>query len=421
MKRVLIIVYTSPSASRVEGLVKYLPEFNWEPVILTATTSKYTNLPARIVVIPHQENLGLLGHLTKSEQEKDVRQQIKKRLGITSQKSALDPFLTLGGGIATYPYTYKKWKPAVLGTARILFQAEKIDAVISSAPPVVSHIICNELKVELKIPWLADLRDLWSQNHNYSYGPVRRLVDRRLELRTLSKADALVTVSQIWADKLSALHKDKTTYTITHGFDPEAANIPPAKLTNKFTITYTGTIYAGKQDPVKLFAALRDLISNRIINPEEIEVRFYGSEQAWFNKEIEQYGLLSIVKHYGRVPKDIALGKQRESQLLLLLDWDDPQEKGVSTAKIYEYLGTRRPILATGGVVDDVVAELLNRTKAGTQASTVEDIKETLKNLYQDYKLKGALAYNGIDSEVNKYSHREMARQFSEILDRLAP
>ena len=66
-----------------------------------------------------------------------------------------------------------------------------------------------------------------------------------------------------------------------------------------------------------------------------------------------------------------------------------------------------------------MVAELLNKTKAGKHASTVEDIRETLKNLYQDYKLKGDLAYNGIDSEINKYSHREMARKFAEVLDQL--
>jgi glycosyltransferase involved in cell wall biosynthesis len=157
------------------------------------------------------------------------------------------------------------------------------------------------------------------------------------------------------------------------------------------------------------------------MNPEEIKVRFYGSEQAWLNKEIEQYGLLSVVKHYGQVSKDVAQEKQRESQLLLLLDWDDPQEKGVYTGKIFEYFGARRPILAIGGVTGNVVDVLLAETKAGKHAPTVEDIKETLKNLYQDYKLKGDLAYNGIDSETNEYSHREMARKFSEILDRLAP
>lgn len=419
MKKVLIIVYTSPAAARIVGLVKYLPEFNWEPVILTATTGKYTNLPARIVVIPHQETLGLLGHLIELELEKDVRQQIKKRFGIISQKSVLEPFLALGGEIVTYPYPNKKWKPSVLKAAKALFQTEKIDAVISSAPPVVSHIICSELKAERKIPWLADLRDLWSQNHNYSYGPVRRLVDRRLELRTLSKADALVTVSQLWADTLRILHKRKTVYSITHGFDPETVNTPPAKLTGKFTITYTGTIYTGKQEPSKFFVALKSLIYDGTIDPRDIDVRFYGPREEWLAKEIEEHQLSSVIKQYGIIPHHTAVEKQRESQLLLLLDWDDSQEKGVYTGKIFEYLGARRPILATGGSRDNVVARLLNETKAGMHAPAAEDIKNALEEQYREYKLKGEVVYKGEESEINKYSHREMARKFSEVLDQL--
>ena len=91
--------------------------------------------------------------------------------------------------------------------AREILRKENIAAVISSSPPVTSHLIGGELKAEHEIPWIADIRDLWSQNHNYRYSPLRRALDRRLELKTLSKADALVTVSEPWAEKLRNLHK----------------------------------------------------------------------------------------------------------------------------------------------------------------------------------------------------------------------
>ncbi len=136
-------------------------------------------------------------------------------------------------------------------------------------------------------------------------------------------------------------------------------------------------------------------------------------------REINNYGLSGIVKQNGVVPRQIALEKQRESQLLLLLKWEKPQERGVYTGKVFEYLAARRPILATGGS-SDVVDELLNETNAGICAPTVEDIKKTLKKLYQEYKLKGEVAYNGAESSVNKYSHHEMVRKFATILDSLA-
>lgn len=34
-----------------------------------------------------------------------------------------------------------------------------------------------------------------------------------------------------------------------------------------------------------------------------------------------------------------------------------------------------------------------------------------------EYKEKGFAAYHGIEGEINKYSHKEMARKFAEVLD----
>ncbi len=328
--------------------------------------------------------------------------------------------LTCLRGILYYPDISKGWKPIGLEAGSELLQHEDIDAMISHSPPVTGHMIASELKDRYAIPWIADFPDLWSGNHCYSYGPLRKRIDRRLERKTLSKADALVTTSQPWAEKLKVLHSQKPVHVITHGFDPAEVNRPPAQLVAKFTITYTGIIYAGKQDPAKLFIALRDLISEGTMKQDQIEVRFYGSNLEWWDKDIKKYGLSNVVTQRERVPKEVALQRQRESQLLLLLDWDDPKEMGVYPSKIFEYLGARRPILATGGYSGNVVGELLNETKAGRHAPTIEDIRKTLKELYREYELGGQVAYEGDEAAIEKYSHREMAGKFAEILDRLA-
>lgn len=417
LKKVLIIAYYW--GTRVPGLAKYLPEFGWQPIVLTAPLPEKPDTQFRIIETSYRDALGFWKRLLRLNPDENIRSQVGDKFGLTLQKSLMDFILTRAGEIFNYPDSDRGWKPFAVTAGSEFLQREDIHAILSSSSPVTSHLIAKELKAEYKIPWVADFRDLWSQNHNYSYSPIRKLFDTRLELKTLRTADALVTVSQLWADKLSALHKGKTTYAITNGFDPAEVNNPPAALTTKFTITYTGAIYAKKQDPAKLFAALRDLISDETIDPRDVEVRFYGYRHDWVNKEITQYGLLNIVKQHGLVPRQSALEKQRESQLLLLLDWDDPQEKGVYPLKIFEYLGTRRPILTTGGSDDDVVARLLNETKAGICAPTVEDIKNTIGDLYREYKMKSEIAYKGEKSKANKYSHREMARKFSEILDHL--
>ena len=111
MKNVLLIVHLPRASARVEGLVRYLPEFEWQPVILTGVTSRYTDLPARIIETPYRDALGFLGRFLKIDQEKDAGQQIQNRLGVTTRKSPIDFFLTLGGAIINYPCPNKNWKP----------------------------------------------------------------------------------------------------------------------------------------------------------------------------------------------------------------------------------------------------------------------------------------------------------------------
>ncbi|MBA7611306.1 hypothetical protein ES703_18526 [subsurface metagenome] len=424
MKRVLIIGYLHPFARsggsfRTLPLAKYLPEFGWEPIVLTPSLLEKEDLPFRVIETPYRDALGFWKKLFGFDLDRDIKRQVKERFGVTSKKSLIDFILTRGGAIINYPDSHRGWKPFALKAGNEIMQQENIDAIISCHPVATSHIIASTLKAKYGIPWVADFADLWSQNPHYGYGPVRKLLDTRLELKTLSKADALVTVSEPWAKSLRTLHRGKTVYAITHGFDLTEVNNPPANLMAKFTITYTGTIYTGKHDPSKLFAALQHLILNGTMDPDDIKVRFYGHKNAWLDKEIEHYGLSSIVAQYGLVSRDVAVEKQRESQLLLRLKLEKPQERGAYSGKIFEYLAARRPILATGGSVD-VVSELLDETKAGICALTVEDIENALKELYREFKLKGEIAYKGEESELNKYTHQEMSRRFSEILDHLA-
>ena len=422
MKKVLIIGHFWPyrqGSGRVLGLAKHLMEFGWQPIIITAPLHEKPDPQFRVIETPCPPVFGAGADLFGLNQNENTGEQLKKRLNIPEKsfrKSFLAFFYNTGKAIVDYPDAYKGWKSSAIKAGDELLQNEDVGALISIWP-VTSHLIAKELKIKHKIPWVADLPDPWSQNHNYSYGSLRKLIDRRLELKTLLIADALTTVTQPWAENLKMLHKRKSVYAITHGFDPDTLNMPPADLTAKYTITYTGAIYTGKQDPSKLFAALRDLISDGTMDPNDIEVRFYGHEVKWLASEIEEYELSTIARYYGTVPPEIAIEKQRESQLLLLLNWDDPQEKGVCPLKIYAYLSARRPILATGGSGDDVVKELLDETNAGRYAPSVDDIKGILKELYSGYKLKGEISYNGDLKKINRYSHREMARKFAEVLD----
>ncbi|HWQ95742.1 MAG TPA: hypothetical protein VN368_00065 [Candidatus Methylomirabilis sp.] len=221
-----------------------------------------------------------------------------------------------------------------ISTCDKLFRDENFNAMISSSSHVTNHLIARELKNKYGLPWIADLRDLWTQNHYYHYGHFRKFIERR-------------------AEQLKELHIGKNISAITNGFSPnEKANGIP--LSDKFCIIYTGFLYKGIQGPEPLFNALKQLILEKVIDSVDIVINFYGYNEGWLKRDIEMYDLQNVVNVHGLILREEAIKKQRESQLLRLLTQNDPNKKGVYAGKVFDYIAAQRPILSigiSGGVV----------------------------------------------------------------------
>jgi hypothetical protein len=131
---------------------------------------------------------------------------------------------------------------------------------------------------------------------------------------------------------------------------------------------------------------------------------------------VNTYGLEDVIEVAGTVSREEALRLQRESQVLLMLCWSDPRETGQHTGKVFEYLGARRPILATGGS-RGVVTDLLDRTKTGVHAQAKEELKNTLCAWYAEYRQTGRVLYRGEEAKLGLCTHEHMASQFADVLD----
>jgi len=243
-------------------------------------------------------------------------------------------------------------------------------------------------------------------------------LQKRLELKTLGLADALVTVSDSWADFLRERYKSKPVSCIVTGFDAEDQDASACQLTRHFSITYAGDLYGGRRDPTPLFQALQELFQKGLMSPEFVRVRFYGSKDSWLLALIERYGLQAVVEVNGTIPRDEVLQRQAESQILLLLAMNVATDGGCYPGKLFEYLAVRRPIMAIGGV-KGATSELLTKTGAGVQLFSPEEIRNLLLTAYQQYRDRGSVTYAGVASEVEQYTHRDMARKFGQLLDGL--
>lgn len=424
MKKVLIIGHFWPyrrGGNRIIGLSRYLRNFGWEPIIITGNLYKKPDEDVKYFEVSYKYFLHFLFRILKFDMGKDMGNQFREVGAKTSsvKRSILRFFYTIAQEIFAFPDEDRNFKTPALLKAREVLKNEKISAIISEYP-VTSHLVASSLKKEFNIPWIADFVDPWSQNHDYPYGLIRRFFDRNLEVKTMKGANALTTVSKVLADNLKKLHKKDNTYAIPNGFDSKNLNIPAAPLTKNFTITYTGQMYVGKRDPDFFLLAVRGLVLDGELKKEDTEIRFYGPMNPWLEEKIKAYNLSHIVTQYGSLSREDSMNKQKESQVLLLCNWKGSRGEGVYTGKIFEYLTSMRPILATEGALkNNVVKQVLKETKAGVSGDDVSAIKELILKYYREYQENGSVKYNGIKEEIEKYSYNEMAKQFSKILNEI--
>ena len=422
MKKVLIITYFFNQevigSVRLRGLAKYLPKFGWEPIILTTTTNN-SHSNYRIIETEYNELLERWKNFFGFNQQKKFPEQIKLSTK-KNKKTFIEFLIKIYIEIFAYPDSQKNWcKPAVEAGAKLL-ENEHFDAIISSSSPVTCHLIANNLKKQYKLPWIADLRDLWTQNPYYDHTYLRRLIDKQLEINTLRIADAITTTTDYSTKDIETIHKSKHVYTIPNGFDPIKLNqnnecLP---INDKLTIMYAGTLYNGKRDPEPLFEALAELNSEKKIDLRNLSIDFYGCGEDWLKKDIAKYNLENIVMVHGMVPRDEIIKKQEKTQLLLLLTWNNPKEVGVIPGKLYEYLAAKRPIISIG-FPNGLVKGIIDNTNSGVHVSNKERIKDVIYHYYQEFKQNGNIKYNGISEEINKYKHNEMAKKFAIVLNEI--
>ena len=95
MKRVLVITYHFPprpavASLRPLGLARYLPEFAWEAVILTAALPGRPDPHFRVIETQYHDSLGFVKRLLKLDSQSPIIAQANNKLKIKSEKSPLD-------------------------------------------------------------------------------------------------------------------------------------------------------------------------------------------------------------------------------------------------------------------------------------------------------------------------------------------
>lgn len=277
--------------------------------------------------------------------------------------------------LINYPDGQIGWLPFAMRGGHELLGHWRPDAIFASAMPATSLLVASRLARRHVVPWIAELRDLWTDECGYAQPTWRKALERRLERSVLSSAAGLVTVSQPLADILQSQFA-RPTAVVLNGYDPldfaSICEMPPRG--GPLRIVYTGMIYEGRRDPEPLLEALARL--GEVANG--IRVAFYGRYLQTVHNLASRHGVGRLIEVHEPVPYRESLRMQQQADVLLLLLERDPEQRGVFTGKLFEYLGARRPVLAVGPT-GNVAADLLVERQAGVVSNDVDAIARQLR------------------------------------------
>lgn len=263
-------------------------------------------------------------------------------------------------------------KPAALWCEQV--EDDDWDVMVSSSGPYTAHRVALAVQEVHDIPWVADFRDLWTDNHVHRGLWPFTMREKQLERAVLSRVDAVTTVSE----GLAATLRAKTTApveVIYNGFDADEVCDATPSDDGVLRIVYTGTLYHETdtgQNPAPLFEALQR------IDDDRVRLIVAGGNEATWRRLADEHRVSDQLNLLGTIDREEALRMQQHANALLLLDWHD-SDAGVLTTKVFEYLRCAAPILLIGGDAGSPIAAMV--TRAGRGVVCGHDVSRILKCL----------------------------------------
>jgi hypothetical protein len=265
------------------------------------------------------------------------------------------PFvLLLGDGSIWYA-----WRAYRAG--KRLIEKEGITHLFASFRPICDHYVAFLLKRRFPhLIWIADFRDLpVDPLRNNVFWPSFQHV---LLQKILQKADLLTTVSCGLAKALAPYKQP--VKVLRNALNDDESNLDAlqlAELAGRFILFYAGTVYAQGQDGENLAQALANLSERGLVNQKKLLMAYAGKDGAAWQKWFSQHGLSKQFLDLGNLSREAARAWQKQAQVNVLLTWSNPIQSGILSAKLFEYLAARKPILClTKGQVDPEITALLS-------------------------------------------------------------
>jgi len=425
MKRALMITYFFPpdagsGVQRSLYFAKYLSEFGYQPLVVHGTQRprggpldyglldelgpevrrfEYRGVEVAMVTAPVWKRLARMGRIGEG---------LAWRIGTMTDR--LDQRMS--------PDALAMWARRLVGPVTKLARRMKADVIYSTSDPFSNHYLAWRVKRETGLPWVADFRDLWTQDWAYDPHPeLRARQDRWLERKFLAEADAVLNVTEEYDRTMQgrAPPEDRGRFhVLRNGVDLARFDSAPHPRNDRFTLAYTGVLYRAQWSEA-LLAALKRLIA-AVPDPHTVRWEVAGRMDDWMLAAAAA-ALGENFKYHGYLVREDARAMMIGSDALLLMGVRGPKATGNVPGKLYEYLGSGRPIVCLTPTRGET-AELVERHRAGIVAGidAEDEIFAALRTMY-DAWATGRPMSGAPRDEVRAYDRRELTGRLAEIFD----
>ncbi len=413
-----------PGVQRTAKYAKYLPQSGWQPFAWTQEPvdelpqdpTLLADLPTEVRVYRHG-NGGTIRAVRRSLRNVSDGDGLLSKLA-----KAVDWRLDARLATADSANDGSSWVRSSVAPVCRLIREENVAAIYSTFSPICNHTLALDVKRRTNLPWVADFRDLWTDDYRYDEPcEKRRGHHRRLELQILQTADIVIAVTERQTEILSG-HlpppQRSKFITITNGFDPAdfTEKMPPRSADSRpFVLTHVGR-FDRRRTPPAWFNGLRHFVDTLCEQKCRFELRIVGHVSAETRRRLD--ATKTPCSFAGEVPHAEAIREMRTADALLLNVPDGPNADSVIPAKLFEYLAAERPILVVGPE-DGQAERIVNSCAAGITTNFDQDeIADALAQLMIGWHIGRPIP--GCPAEaLAPFSRLRLAQKLASVLNRL--
>lgn len=412
-RNVLLIAFHAPPLRGISGIqrtscfARYLPQFGWTPIVLSVRPAAYVRVAAMDPRCP------------------DLPYTVHRVLAFDAQQH-----FSLFGRYPRWlslPDRWASWQYFAVPKAMEIIRRRSIAAIWSTFPIATAHKIGLAVAKRSGIPWIAEFRDPMWQGA-YPPDPVVNRTWRTLEERVFHHAAHVVvtapSAARQYAERYPTFDPSRIS-VIENGYDEEVfsrleatARLEPSHTRrdrDRLLVLHSGVIYPSERDPTQLFAALASIKTHHpdIARRVHIVLRNTGHDEL-LNGMIHAHGIRDLVDLAPPLGYSQALEEMMNADGLMLLQASNCNAQ--IPAKLYEYLRTRRPIIALTDPEGDTAATL---RRAGSDLIARLDSQVEIEELLVKF-----IAQNdaGVTARANtdfltSFSRKQQAAQLAQLME----